>query len=55
MFRAKVDFSAAKEIAEQIAELYAKNEVDAVYAIYNEFKNVMVQKLLTMSRSKTAS
>ena len=40
-----MDFSAAKEIAAQIAELYAKKEVDAVYAIYNEFKNVMVQNL----------
>ena len=28
-----------------IAELYAKREVDAVYAVYNEFKNVMVQNL----------
>jgi F-type H+-transporting ATPase subunit gamma len=41
----KVDFSAAKDIAAQIADLYAKKEVDAVYAIYNEFKNVMVQNL----------
>jgi F-type H+-transporting ATPase subunit gamma len=44
---AKVDFSAAKGIAHRIAELYAKREVDAVYAVYNEFKNVMVQKLQT--------
>lgn len=44
---AKVDFSAAKGIAAQITELYAKREVDAVYAVYNEFKNVMVQKLQT--------
>jgi F-type H+-transporting ATPase subunit gamma len=41
----RVDFSAAKDIAARIAELYAKKEVDAVYAIYNEFKNVMVQNL----------
>jgi F-type H+-transporting ATPase subunit gamma len=41
----RVDFSIAKDIAAQIAELYAKKEVDAVYAIYNEFKNVMVQNL----------
>jgi F-type H+-transporting ATPase subunit gamma len=40
-----VEFGKAKEIAEKIAELYTKKEVDAVYAIYNEFKNVMVQKL----------
>ena len=38
-------FSTAKEIAARIAEIYANKEVDAVYAIYNEFKNVMVQNL----------
>jgi F-type H+-transporting ATPase subunit gamma len=43
----KVDFSIAKEIAGRIAEMYAAREVDAVYAVYNEFKNVMVQKLRT--------
>jgi F-type H+-transporting ATPase subunit gamma len=40
-----VDFPIAKEIAGKIAELYSKREVDAVYAVYNEFKNVMIQKL----------
>jgi F-type H+-transporting ATPase subunit gamma len=42
---AKVDFSTAKEIAAKIAEMYATREVDGVYAVYNEFKNVMVQNL----------
>ena len=42
---AHVEFSKAKEIAARIAELYISEEVDAVYAIYNEFKNVMVQNL----------
>jgi F-type H+-transporting ATPase subunit gamma len=42
---AKVEFSKAKEIAARVAELYTGGEVDAVYAIYNEFKNVMVQNL----------
>jgi F-type H+-transporting ATPase subunit gamma len=41
----KVEFGTAKEIAAKIAELYASREVDAVYAVYNEFKNVMVQNL----------
>jgi F-type H+-transporting ATPase subunit gamma len=41
----QVEFSKAKEIAAKVAELYISKEVDAVYAIYNEFKNVMVQKL----------
>jgi F-type H+-transporting ATPase subunit gamma len=40
-----VEFGKAKEIAAKIAELYTNKEVDAVYAIYNEFKNVMVQRL----------
>jgi F-type H+-transporting ATPase subunit gamma len=44
---AKVDFLAAKDIAAKIAELYAAHEVDAVYAVYNEFKNVLVQRLCT--------
>jgi F-type H+-transporting ATPase subunit gamma len=42
---AKVEFSKAKEISAKIAELYISCEVDAVYAVYNEFKNVMVQNL----------
>ncbi len=41
----RVNFGSAKEIAARIAEVYSNKEVDAVYAIYNEFKNVMVQNL----------
>jgi F-type H+-transporting ATPase subunit gamma len=41
----KVEYSKAKEIADKIAELYANKDVDAVYAVYNEFKNVLVQRL----------
>jgi F-type H+-transporting ATPase subunit gamma len=44
---ANVDYATAKEIGGKIAELYAAGEVDAVYAVYNEFKNVMVQRLCT--------
>ena len=42
---AHVELSKAKEIAASVAKLYVSEEVDAVYAIYNEFKNVMVQNL----------
>lgn len=42
-----VDFGIAKEIASKIAELYEAREVDAVYTVYNEFKNVLTQKLRT--------
>lgn len=41
----RIDFSKAKEIAVKIAEIYKNQEVDAVHVIYNEFKNVLVQKL----------
>ena len=41
----RVDYLTAKEIADKIAKIYADNEVDAVYAVYNEFKNVIVQNL----------
>ena len=41
----QVEFGAAREIASRIGELYSNREVDAVYAIYNEFKNVLVQNL----------
>ena len=51
MFWRRVDFKTAREIANLVAELYAKEEIDAVYLIFNEFKNVMaptltVEKLL---------
>ena len=42
----RVEFRHAKQVAERVAELYTSKEVDAVYAIYNEFKSVMVQRLL---------
>jgi F-type H+-transporting ATPase subunit gamma len=40
-----VEFRHAKEISARVIELYTGREVDAVYAIYNEFKSVMVQRL----------
>ena len=42
---ASLDIKKAREIAQRIADLYISGEVDAVYAVYNEFKNVMVQNL----------
>jgi F-type H+-transporting ATPase subunit gamma len=41
----RVEFRHAEEISTRVAELYASKEVDAVYAIYNEFKSVLIQKL----------
>ncbi|HEV2616343.1 MAG TPA: ATP synthase F1 subunit gamma [Candidatus Acidoferrales bacterium] len=43
-----VEFHHAEEISARIAEMYTKHEVDAVYAVYNEFKSVMVQQLRLM-------
>ncbi|MGH9727630.1 MAG: ATP synthase F1 subunit gamma [Candidatus Acidiferrales bacterium] len=43
-----VEFRHAEEISARIAEMYTKHEVDAVYAVYNEFKSVMVQQLRLM-------
>jgi F-type H+-transporting ATPase subunit gamma len=40
-----VEFSSAKEVAGRIADLYAARKVDAVYVVYNEFRNVLIQKL----------
>jgi F-type H+-transporting ATPase subunit gamma len=45
----RVEFRQAKQIAERVAELYTTGEADAVYAIYNEFKNVLVQRLVVES------
>jgi F-type H+-transporting ATPase subunit gamma len=43
-----VQFSHAKEIAELAIQKYTAEEIDAVYLIYNEFKNVIVQNLMVM-------
>ena len=48
---AKVEFATAREIAGLASELYAKEEIDAVYLIFSEFKtvvtaNLKVEKLL---------
>jgi len=52
---ARVDFSTAREIANLVAELYVKEEIDSVYIIFSEFKSVMtptltVEKLLPVGK-----
>jgi F-type H+-transporting ATPase subunit gamma len=42
---AKVEFSTAREIARLVADLYVKDEIDAVYLIFSEFKSVMTANL----------
>jgi F-type H+-transporting ATPase subunit gamma len=43
---AKVSYGETAPIAQVAIELYRKEEIDAVYLIYNEFKSVVSQKLL---------
>ena len=42
---AKVEFSTAREIAGLVSDLYVKDEIDAVYLIFSEFKTVMTANL----------
>src|SRR5215471_11739032 len=56
---AKVEFSTAREIAGLVTELYTKNEIDAVYLIFSEFKTVMtanlkVEKLLPVEPERSS-
>jgi len=57
---AKVEFSTAREIANLAADLYGKDEIDAVYLIFSEFKtvitaNLKVEKLLPVEPETAAS
>ena len=47
LFLRGVDYTHAQEIAARIIDLYSREEVDAVYLIYNEFKSILAQRLLT--------
>jgi F-type H+-transporting ATPase subunit gamma len=42
---ARVDFRTARQIANLVADLYVKEEIDSVYIIFSEFKSVMVPTL----------
>jgi F-type H+-transporting ATPase subunit gamma len=44
---ARVDFGVAREIANLVSSLYAEDKVDAVYAVFSEFKSVMAPNLVT--------
>lgn len=53
----QLDYGHAKDIAENIVQAYANEEVDAVYIVYNEFKSVIqqrvvVEKILPLSRTE---
>lgn len=42
----RVQFSAAKSVADEVVERYTDGTIDAVYLIYNEFKSVIAQRLV---------
>jgi F-type H+-transporting ATPase subunit gamma len=44
---ARVDLGIAREVATLVTGLYTKEEVDAVYTVFSEFKNVLAPVLVT--------
>jgi len=42
----QVEFKYAQEIAHNIIDYYTKNELDAVFLVYNEFKSVIQQEIV---------
>src|SRR5215475_13920440 len=54
----RVDFGIAREISNLVTELYSEEKVDAVYAVFSEFKSVIsadlvVEKLLPVEKITT--
>ncbi|MBA3639458.1 MAG: ATP synthase F1 subunit gamma [Acidobacteriota bacterium] len=43
---AKVNYDHAKSIAHAAMDAFLNNEIDSVYLVYNEFKSVMVQRVV---------
>jgi F-type H+-transporting ATPase subunit gamma len=42
----KLEFSQARALAENVIERYQREEIDAVYIVFNEFKSVIAQRLI---------
>jgi F-type H+-transporting ATPase subunit gamma len=42
----KIEYPMAAELAQRVIERYGKEEIDAVYILYNEFKSVIAQRLV---------
>ena len=42
----KIDYALASELAERVIERYSREEIDAVYLVFNEFKSVIAQRLI---------
>jgi F-type H+-transporting ATPase subunit gamma len=43
---AKIEYAMAAELAQRVIDRYAKDEIDSVYLVYNEFKSVIAQRLV---------
>jgi F-type H+-transporting ATPase subunit gamma len=42
----KVEFAQARALAENVIARYCREEIDAVYVVFNEFKSVIAQRLI---------
>jgi F-type H+-transporting ATPase subunit gamma len=42
-----ISFAGAKEIGQKVMEAFTSGQVDAVYVVYNRFKNAAVQEVMT--------
>jgi len=42
----KVEFAQASALAQNVIERYRREEIDAVYVVFNEFKSVIAQRLI---------
>lgn len=42
----KLSFGTAKEVARHVVDAYEREEIDAVYLLYNEFKSVIAQRIV---------
>ena len=42
----KLEFSQARALAENVIRRYRREEIDAVYVVFNEFKSVIAQRLI---------
>ncbi len=42
----KLQFSQARRLSESVIERYQREEIDAVYVVFNEFKSVIAQRLI---------
>ncbi len=42
----KLEFAQARRLAESVIERYQREQIDAVYVVFNEFKSVIAQRLI---------